>query len=179
MTKNCSSGRFTGMLTASDPLQTLFQLLSGRIPAAAMVTHPEHKLLTHPIHHRFICCFIRRPVCILLANKSFDSVVLCPVLWKRKMGRLEAPSGCYALQWDRRSRRPTEGHRHHGGHTRYGRTDWLTGCSCTDIRADCFVSLFPPPVQPLKASYTPPMCATWQPAFPLGCSHRRQTDWCF
>lgn len=28
--------RFTGMLTASDPLQTLFQLLSGRIPAVAM-----------------------------------------------------------------------------------------------------------------------------------------------
>ncbi|XP_070816254.1 protein transport protein Sec16B [Chaetodon trifascialis] len=27
--------RFTGQLTASDPLQTLFQLLSGRIPAAA------------------------------------------------------------------------------------------------------------------------------------------------
>ncbi|XP_020487698.2 protein transport protein Sec16B isoform X2 [Labrus bergylta] len=28
--------RFTGQLTASDPLQTLFQLLSGRIPAVAM-----------------------------------------------------------------------------------------------------------------------------------------------
>ncbi|XP_070689027.1 protein transport protein Sec16B [Pempheris klunzingeri] len=28
--------RFTGHLTASDPLQTLFQLLSGRIPAVAM-----------------------------------------------------------------------------------------------------------------------------------------------
>lgn len=28
--------RFTGQLTASDPLQTLFQLLSGRVPAAAV-----------------------------------------------------------------------------------------------------------------------------------------------
>ena len=35
----CSSGRFTGQLTASDPLQTLFHLLTGRVPAAALVTH--------------------------------------------------------------------------------------------------------------------------------------------
>ncbi|XP_041647671.1 protein transport protein Sec16B [Cheilinus undulatus] len=33
--------RFTGQLTASDPLQTLFQLLSGRIPAAAMCCGSE------------------------------------------------------------------------------------------------------------------------------------------
>lgn len=32
-----SVGRFTGQLTASDPLQTLFQLLSGRIPTVATV----------------------------------------------------------------------------------------------------------------------------------------------
>lgn len=36
---NRSVGRFTGQLTASDPLQTLFQLLSGRIPAVATVQH--------------------------------------------------------------------------------------------------------------------------------------------
>ncbi len=29
--------RFTGSLAPSDPLQTLFQLLSGRIPAVSMV----------------------------------------------------------------------------------------------------------------------------------------------
>lgn len=41
---NCFVGRFTGQLTASDPLQTLFQLLSGRIPAVATVKHAKHNL---------------------------------------------------------------------------------------------------------------------------------------
>lgn len=34
------SGRFTGQLAVSDPLQTVFQLLSGRIPTAATVEAP-------------------------------------------------------------------------------------------------------------------------------------------
>lgn len=53
MTFNCSFGRFTGQLTASDPLQTVFQLLSGRIPAVAAVQHPEHKLFTRLNRHSF------------------------------------------------------------------------------------------------------------------------------
>lgn len=44
--------RFTGQLTASDPLQTLFQLLSGRTPAVAMVKEPKHQLhMQLSLHH--------------------------------------------------------------------------------------------------------------------------------
>lgn len=112
--KKCSCGRFTGQLTPSDPLQTIFQLLSGRVPAVATVKQPEHK------HTWF------NKERVLKVMFSFA------VLWKWKMGRLEATSGCNALQWDRRSRRPAEGHRHHGRHSRYERihrpTDGLYRC---------------------------------------------------
>lgn len=106
---NSSFGRFTGQLTASDPLQTLFQLLTGRIPVVSMVKH-------------YLYCTFKTVG--NLANRSHVQYALCPELWEWKVGKLEAPSGCHAFQRNRRPCRPTEGHRHHGGHTRYGPTAW-------------------------------------------------------
>lgn len=124
----CSVGRFTGQLTPSDPLQTLFQMHSGRIPAAATVKYPEpNKTLIWRQAYAIACILLLR----------FNSDFLCSVLWKWKMGRLEAPSGCYAHQWDRRSSHPTEGHRHHGRYTRYWYTDWLTGCHAHTYKLMC------------------------------------------
>ena len=40
--------RFTGQLTFSDPLQTLFQLLSGKTPTVSTVTPLT---LTYPLQH--------------------------------------------------------------------------------------------------------------------------------
>lgn len=60
-----SPGRFTGQLMASDPLQTVFQLLSGRIPAVATVQHPHHKLFTHLHHHS---CLLRGLIVMIFSQ---------------------------------------------------------------------------------------------------------------
>lgn len=129
-----SVGRFTSQLAASDPLQTLFHLLSGRIPAVATVKQ-HHKTLTYS-NCEWHDLSLAMAMHVLKLMSSFTDYVLCPVLWTWKMGRLEAPSGCYALQWDRNLCSVAEGHRHHGGLTRYTSTHSLTGChtaTCTLI----------------------------------------------
>lgn len=154
--KKCSSGRFTGQLTPSDPLQTIFQLLSGRVPAVATVKQPEHKHTWFNKERVLIvmfssqCCGSEkwgdwRPhLAVMLSNETGD-----PVVQQRAIVTMGDTLGTSAF------------------------TDWLAVCIV--VYASWLFSV----VQLPKASYTPHMCATWQPALPSGCSRRSQTGWCF
>lgn len=120
--KKCSFGRFTGQLMASDPLQTLFQLLSGRIPAVAMV-QPEQ--FTHGNRHNFSYCIKEISGCSLSAINWYWCSVLSAV--EMKNGEIGDPTWllCSPMRQEtlppiRRPSSPWE--------TRLVWTHWLTGC---------------------------------------------------
>lgn len=154
--KKCCSGRFTGQLTPSDPLQTIFQLLSGRVPAVATVKQPEHKHTSFNTERVLIvmfssqCCGSEkwgdwRPhLAVMLSNETGD-----PLVQQRAIVTMGDTLGTSEF------------------------TDWLAVCIVVYTRWLFSVVQLP------KASYTPPMFATWQPALTSGCSRRSQTGWCF
>uniref|UniRef100_A0A669PM50 Protein transport protein sec16 n=1 Tax=Phasianus colchicus TaxID=9054 RepID=A0A669PM50_PHACC len=105
---------FTSTLATNDPLQTFFQLMSGRIPQAAQVRERQagwSHCPSHPPHDN-------HPASPLLPSP--------PELWGCQVGRLEASPGRAVVQQGGRPGAEPPGHRHHGRHLGQAFTQFAT-----------------------------------------------------